>query len=86
MQIAGISSQATIKNATVLNGLPYVIFNPVDDAPHVANESGWLGLGPYTTDNGTERGMSTMYRLQSANMVNKNIVTYNITFRADAKE
>ena len=27
MQIAGISSQATIKNATVLNGLPYDALN-----------------------------------------------------------
>ena len=48
------------------------------------DQSGYLGLGPYTTDGGDERTDSFMYQLHQEGRISKNIATYNITFNPNA--
>jgi len=63
------------------------MFGP-DDTTHQysSGESGYLGLGPYTTDNDNEKEDSFLYQLKKNSQITKNIATYNITFNANAPE
>lgn len=52
------------KNGTVTNFNTYVIFNPLSTTQQYASaQSGYLGLGPYTTDKDAEKEDSIMYQL-----------------------
>jgi len=50
-----------------------------------SNQSGYLGLGPYTTDKDAEKEDSYLYQLKNGGEISKNIATYNITFNANAQ-
>jgi len=77
--VAGGSTQP-LRNFT-----HFVIFNPLSAMqPYASDASGYLGLGPYTTDQGDERDLSFMYQLKQAGAIKHNIATYNITFNANA--
>lgn len=61
----------------------YVMFTPLGgEQQFESNQSGFLGLGPYTTDRDNEREDSYTYQLKKNNQIQKNIATYNITFNA----
>lgn len=61
--------------------MTYVVFDTMGPTGiHKSNNSGYLGLGPYTWSQGTERAYSIMNKLKTGGEITKNIVTYNITF------
>ena len=63
----------------------FVVFNPLSFSQlYQSNQSGILGLGPFTTDDGDERDDSITYELKRHELISKTIVTYNITFNPNA--
>lgn len=59
----------------------FIIHKPTSNNNMFAsNATGFIGLGPYTTDGGDERNKSFSHILKEQGDIKENIVTYNITF------
>lgn len=74
--------------AAVKSFRTYIMFAPMSSnrIDYESNEDGYIGLGPYTTDNDNEKEDSITYQLTKGGVIKKNIVSYNITFNANAQE
>jgi len=64
---------------------PFIIYRPITTVEfkyidYVSAQSGYIGFGLYTKGNSGEAKNNLVHELYEHGTINKNIVTYNITF------